>query len=790
MLRIVPMALLILLVVFGTGAAAVLLMDLQSGGRAFIAGESLWSRAQQDVVFHLDRYAERGRATDLASAREALVIPLSVREARIALEGNPPDLDRARAGFIDGGNHPDDVPRLIRLYQLLGDTPELQRALSIWAESDIWVLRLQVLADELESLWADPDPSTTMRESVRNELSLIDRTLNGHASAFSTAIGEANRRFADLTRVVSLLAILLVVVVLLVAVLGVLRGLKRSEMRFWNTFEQAPVAMALIQGSTTMLEINDAMCRLLQRSAQQTRAQPLSHFSHPDDRSALRKFVSDGANGETPSGDFESRYQRPDGSTVWGKLSLAPLQTSRSGQAELQVAVLEDISEPHRLAGELAYQAAHDQLTGLPNRRDFERHLNKLIHAVAQGNGRHALCLIDLDQFKLVNDSFGHLAGDALLVRLTEKMQECLREDDLLARLDGDEFGLLLMDCPTETAIEVAERIRATITEFEFRWDERPISISASIGLVPIHAENHDAPMLLQQSNIACHEAKEQGRNRIQVHSELRSSSLRRQEEMGWVHRINQALTQGQLRFHGQWIKPMHGAGMRCELLLRLKDPDGELHTASDFMEAAERFHIARTVDRWVVENALLRIREFERRDSRVEAWHINLSGQSVDCEKMLPELIDRIRDSGVPPGKLCFEITESAAIHSIEEAREFFEALRDLGCQIALDDFGKGLSTFDYLKQLPVDLVKIDGGFVRELAHSELDHAMVRSVHEIARIAGLRTIAESVESVEVWMRLKQIGIDYLQGHAIHNPVRLDDLVLPDETDSAVPADH
>lgn len=789
LLRVVPLAVLILVVVTTAAIGAVTLLELQSGGRAFISGESLWSRAQQDAVFHLDRYAERGRTEDLEQARVSLAVPLSMLDARQALDAGPPELDRARRGFIDGGNHPDDVPRLIRMHGVLEDSADLQRAWGLWVDSDIWILRLQRLADELEALWAAPEPSETMLESVRDELALIDRTLAELAAAFSTAIGDANRRFAKLARIVSLLAIGLVALVLLAAVALVLRGLRRSEMRFWNTFEQAPVGMALIDRQSRMVDVNDALCRLLQRPAQEAQGQPLSHFSHADDHSALRKFVSDGTTGEPAAGDFESRYDRPDGSTVWGKLSLAPLQQGRSGLPELQVAVLEDISEPHRLAGELAYQAAHDQLTGLPNRREFERSLNKLLNAVTQNGARHALCLVDLDQFKLVNDTFGHLAGDALLVRLTEKMQDCLREHDLLARLDGDEFGLLLMDCPIETATEVAERMRATIAGFEFRWDERPISISASIGLVPIHADNHNAPMLLQQSNIACHEAKEQGRNRLQVHSELRSSSLRRQEEMGWVHRINQAIAQNQLRFHGQWIKPMHGSAMRCELLLRLKDADGELYTASDFMEAAERFHIARSVDRWVVEHALRRIEQFERRDSRVEAWHINLSGQSVDCEKTLPELIDRIRDCGVPPQKLCFEITESATIHSLEEAREFFEALRQLGCQIALDDFGKGLSTFDYLKQLPVDLVKIDGGFVRELAHSELDHAMVRSVHEIARIAGLRTVAESVESVEVLMRLKQIGIDFLQGHAIHNPVRMSDLVLPDDADRLVPVE-
>ncbi len=779
-LRIAPVITLVLLLAAAGGGIAVVVLDLMSGARAFVASESLWSRAQQDVVFHLDRYAETGRPVHLRTARERLRIPLAVRDARIALDASPPDFPRARAGFLAGENHPQDVERLIRLHRQLPRSASLRRAWAIWRESDIWVLRLERLADELETLWTEPGRSSTMLSSVRDELALIDRSLGREAAEFSAAIGQATRELVYRARQIAWAVVLVIALLLMLAIAWALRGMRRSETRFWTTFEKAPVGMALIDRDSTLVEVNDALCRLLRRPSGETRGRPLSHFSHTEDRTALRKFVADGAIGDAPLGDLETRYLAPDGEHVWGKLSLARLNDGRQHRdsGDLQVAVLEDISESHRLAGELAYQAAHDQLTGLPNRREFERQLNRVLHGVAQRGGQHALCLVDLDQFKVVNDSFGHLAGDALLVRLTERVQECLREMDLLARLDGDEFGLLLMDCPVDIANEVAERIRETIAAFEFHWEERPITISASIGLVPIHSGNHDAAVLLQQVNIACHEAKEQGRNRLQVHSDERTSSRRRHAEMSWVHRINQALSQGRLRFHGQLIKPLNGDRYRCELLLRLQG-DEELHTASQFMEAAERFHIARTVDRWVIDNVLDEIRAFECRDDRIHAWHINLSGQSVDCKTVLPDLIERIRSRGVPPEKLCFEITESAAITSLEEAREFFSALRELGCQIALDDFGKGLSTFDYLKQLPVDLVKIDGGFVRELAHSELDHAMVRSVHEIARVAGLETIAESVESVEVLIRLKQIGIDYLQGHVIHNPVRLRELVLP-----------
>jgi len=781
--HLLPLLTLVVVLVAVSGALILVSLDFLSATRAYVAGESHWSRAQQNVVFRLDRYAEQGNPADLAEAREQLAVPLAAREARRLLAEGFIDAGRTRDAFVRAGNSPDDVPKMIRLHRHLAGMPEVQRALAPWQDGDAWVERLDRLADELEAYRQSPaDSNGSIDASIRDELALIDRSLARDTLAFAGAMSEAGTAIERAARGFTLAALIVIGALLLLATLRAIREFRRSETRFWTTFEQAPVGMALIDSHTALCEINESLAELLQRRPGELSGQPLSHFSHAEDRGALRKFIIDRSQRGGPGAELESRYLRPDGSVVWAKLSLAPLDPASGASGELQVAVLEDISEPHRLAGELAYQAAHDQLTGLPNRREFERSLNQLLHRANRARGSHALCLVDLDQFKVVNDSFGHLAGDALLVRLSEQMQACLRDGDLLARLDGDEFGILLKHCSKDTAIEVIERLRSVISDFSFRWEEQAITISASIGLVPLDERYQDAPTLLQRANIACHEAKDQGRNRVQVHSDERDSSRRRHEEMEWVHRINQALGQDRLRFHGQLIQPMSQGRYRCELLLRLKADDGVMHTASRFMEAAERFHTARTVDRWVVEHALAAIRLQSARLPEISSWHINLSGQSVDCDTMLPEIIQRIRDHGVPPERLCFEVTETAAMHSLEEARAFFSELRALGCQIALDDFGKGLSTFDYLKQLPVDLVKIDGGFVRELAHSELDHAMVRSIHEIARIAGLETVAESVESVEVLLRLRRIGIDYLQGHIVHTPCRLIDLDLPRET--------
>lgn len=778
-LRIAPFIILSLFMTAFALVVALGVFDLLAASRAYVAGESQWSRAYHSSIFQLDRFAETGHPELLSSAREKLAVPLADRLARMELSNPDPDYPHAARLLATGGNHPDDIPRMMRLFRYFNGWPEFSRAVEHWSEADVWIVRLNQLADELEALWNTSARSPEQINSIRSELALINRTLDDKAQEFSLSVSEGGRRLSDLAVRISMLSLVLLVLLLIGLFVWAMRGVRKSQRRFWNTFEHAPVGMALMNSEGVLMETNDSLCGFLEREPDQLRGTLLTHFCDARDRAVLRRTVAERDRLAHALLNLESRYLRPDGSTAWGKLSVAALGEEFRGRG-LFVAVLEDVSESRNLSAELAYQAAHDQLTGLANRREFERELNHLLHDNESSVGRHALGMIDLDQFKVVNDTFGHMAGDALLVRLAERIHHCLRDGDLLARLDGDEFGIILRNCGIVTATQVANRLRDSVGEFRFSWDERPVNVSASIGIVEINGGNRDAALLMQRVDLACHEAKDLGRNQVCVHTETRASSIKRRQEMSWVNRINEAIAADRMRFHGQLIAPSVGTDWRCELLVRLEDADGKLHTANLFMEAAERYHVARAIDRWVVANALERIQALRSRFERIGTWHINLSGQSVDCEIVLPELLDLIRNHGIEPGLLCFEITESAAIHSIEQARRFFSALRDIGCQVALDDFGKGLSTFDYLKQLPVDLVKIDGSFVRELAHSELDHAMVRSIHEVAQIAGKRTVAESVESIELILKLKQIGIDYLQGHAIHNPEPLSRMVIPD----------
>ncbi|MDX1625460.1 MAG: EAL domain-containing protein [Wenzhouxiangellaceae bacterium] len=777
--RFGPFAALALLATLVGCIGAWMALDLQAAARAYLAGEAGWSLGQQRAVYQMHRYAETGDAEHREHALGALERLDAARQARLALQARPVAERQARDHLLASGIDAPDVQALLRFPRLLHAIPHVAAALETWRGMDPWIVRLRELAEELEAAWQAPETSQLRIGSIRDELSFIQETLADQAMRFNASLNQGARWMTETLQLIAIFVIVFIAILSMLVFRRITNRIARSQHRFWTTFEQAPVGMALVDADGSIDRANDALTRFLQRRRSELRGKPLAHFADARDRGALRKLIAGAERGDGLPQDLQARYVLPDGRTVWGKLSVADLGENPRGR-HLRVAVLEDISEARNLSDELHYQAAHDQLTGLANRREFERHVNQLLHEPDLDTTSHALCMIDLDQFKVVNETFGHLAGDALLVRLSERMKTCLREGDVLARLDGDEFGVALPHCSLETAIDVAQRLRDVIREFRFTWEGRTLSVSASIGLVEVHEYTSDAHQLMQNVDLACHQAKDAGRNQVFVHSETQQASVKRQHDMDWVQRINEALDAQRLDFHAQLIAPSDPGDWRCELLLRLRDDADRLHTASRFMEAAERFHVARSIDRWVIERALQLVRIHRKRFPRVVSWHINLSGQSVDCEIMLPRIIRQIELEGVPPELLCFEITESAAIHSLEEAKRFFTALREIGCEVALDDFGKGLSTFDYLKQLPVDLVKIDGGFVRELAHSELDHAMVRSIQEIARIAGKQTIAESVESIELILRLKQIGIDFLQGHAIHNPQAVEDLEIPE----------
>jgi diguanylate cyclase (GGDEF)-like protein len=460
-----------------------------------------------------------------------------------------------------------------------------------------------------------------------------------------------------------------------------------------------------------------------------------------------------------------------DGDPFWASASVAPIEFD---DAAMWLVVATDISEQRRLTERLSYQASHDSLTRLLNRREFEARVQDMLAQPMQRNG--ALLFIDLDQFKLINDTSGHRAGDELLVQLATMMREQLRPDDLLGRLGGDEFGVLLSGVATmEAAMQAAERLRRSLESFVFTWDQRTYMISASIGAVMLLGTS-TLKELFAHADAACYLAKEAGRNRVHFHSEDDAAVTRRLTEMEWANRIRDAVRDRRLLLDYQELhalQPGSAPGVHVELLLRLRSEDGRVVLPGAFLPAAERYGLMPLLDRWVVQHALANIDCLHPVGSELKSCAINLSGSSLEDADFVEFVAGLLEARAVDPGRVMFEITETVAMRNFAASSELVSRLRALGCKVALDDFGAGMSSFGYLKNLELDMVKIDGSFVQGLEHDRMSQSIVRAVTEIGHQQGLAVVAEWVSSEAMLGILRDMGIDYAQGFALHRPERV-----------------
>ena len=437
------------------------------------------------------------------------------------------------------------------------------------------------------------------------------------------------------------------------------------------------------------------------------------------------------------------------------------------------VLIFNDVSELRGMERWMEYESSHDSLTGLINRQQFEEHLQAALLSVQTSDEHHVLCYLDLDQFKLINDTYGHPAGDRLLKEISGLLKECLGDDDSLARLGGDEFGIILKHQSLEAARRDAKALCRTVRDFQYTGQDKPYEVGVSIGLVPITAQWHDLAEIMRVADSACDVAKEMGRNRVHAY-EPRDLALRQREvEMRWIQHIRQALSKEHFQLYYQNIVPLGSNpehDTHYEILLRMKSDDGRVIRPTEFIAAAERYHLMPVIDRWVITHALRLLSNRLLRSDFNSMFAINISGQSLDDEEFLGFVMAKLHHSAVPPEMICFEITETVAATNLVMVQRFISVLRGIGCRFALDDFGRGISSFAYLKNLKVDYLKIDGMFVKDIITDEIGCAMVESINHIGHIMGIQTIAEFVESQDVLEKLIEMGVDHVQGYQLGRP--------------------
>lgn len=480
-------------------------------------------------------------------------------------------------------------------------------------------------------------------------------------------------------------------------------------------------------------------------------------------------------------------------SPVFVSCKISPLYTDCLAQDKGHVLVLRDISAEQEMTRELAFMATHDSLTEIANRYHFENELKRLIASPVSQNRHHSICYIDLDQFKTINDTCGHSAGDRLLVRVSQGLNAIIRDNDLLARLGGDEFGLLIADCKEDDAIKIAKRIYAFFQTLYFKHVDDVFAVRASIGFVHISEQFDNIEDVMAAADLACYSAKDRGRNELYVFNHFHDETADRMSEMMWLPKLQMALRNDSFRLFIQPIVAIQsGNDAPCapfehyEILLRFVTDDGSLITPAQLIVAAERYNLMRDIDRWVVSNAISLIAKLKSQmGDSLPQFSINISGQSsVDSD--FPGFInDQIVSSGIDPATLVFEITETSAITNMQSAVNLVDYLHDIGCKLALDDFGAGVSSFGYLKSLPVDYLKIDGQFIKYIDTNEVDREMVKCMRAVAKILGIEVVAEFVETKEIVEVLQELDVDYAQGYYYSKPHPMEDLLAYSEKNKA-----
>lgn len=554
------------------------------------------------------------------------------------------------------------------------------------------------------------------------------------------------------------------------------------EARFRVAFQTTPIGMALIDIDGELLNSNRALRTMFlapkDHDNDETKTNAIS-FIDEDDREALWADFQRVLKGEIDTIESEYICRRFDGEALHTKLSLTSVR-DEDDKYMYCIAQVQDITESRELTDALEYQANYDELSGLLNRRSFEKALDRAYVQSEKGEVHSYLMFMDLDQFKIVNDTSGHSAGDELLRQISGIIREEVRVDDIVGRLGGDEFGLILWQCPTSVAHRIAEAIRTAIEEYQFQWDAETYRIGISVGAVAIDSALGTTAEIQQLADAACYQAKDNGRNRVHFAQEEGESINEQRGEARWVQRLHEAMDNNRFALYGQLIKPIRAQGRepdRMEILLRMREPrTRRLIPPGAFLPAAERYGLSVRLDEWVVRSLLKMLYVHDAVGASDRRYWINLSGNSVGDRRFVDFLIAEVKNCGLPGGMINFEITETAVIRNVGEAGRLMSQLGDIGCQFALDDFGSGLSSFGYLKKLPVDYIKIDGMFIRDILTDEIDRIFVKSIIDIARTMGIKTIAEFVENTAILAVVSELGADYVQGFGVHRP----ELIAPE----------
>ena len=563
----------------------------------------------------------------------------------------------------------------------------------------------------------------------------------------------------------------------------------KSTGKYRDVFQDSSISTVIINRDNQILHANNAFCNLVGFNHEELENIKIQIITHPDDicnciRSHERLFA-----GEISSYQIEIHIVHKNGSVI-SSLVNTSIVLDDNARPDFAIAQFQDVSEERHLTSKLLKQTRFDVLTDLINRDEFKRRLSHFVDTAHDTSTVHALCYLDLDLFKVINDTCGHVAGDEMLRLVGKILKKSIRKQDTLARLGGDEFGIIFQGCSIDEASQITAKLQDKIKKFIFIWDKKKFNVGVSIGLVEIDQHSHSATEILKEADMACYIAKDSGRNRVHVYSHDEEKLVQRKGEMYWVSKINEALEDDRFRLFAQPIINIANSETSLphyELLVRIEEENGDIISPGVFLPAAERYNLITNIDRWVIKASFKMMDDHPHIMSQLKFCSINISGQSLTEPDFLKYIVNQLRKNTIDPEKICFEITETAAIANMSAATSFISTLKAFGCQFALDDFGSGLSSFAYLKNLSVDYLKIDGMLIKDIVNSHIDYEMVKMIHGLGHVMGMQTIAEFVENDLILEKIGEIGIDSAQGYSIGMPQPLQDFFLDNSRNIKIP---
>ncbi len=764
-------------------AFSVVSLDALMALKAYGFGENNWVKNQKTAAYQLMRYARTGQREALEQHDAAMERLAHFRRGRLHMLEQPPNDEAAALELQAAGSPKTDIAHGLWANRWFGWSSNLREVLGLWAKADTILLEFRPLRATVMAAHDRKDDAALL--TLLEEIDRIDSAVAPVSAAFSSALASTtNAVYAGLLNIGFLLTVCLVL------------GIVWRTHGLWSASQQAQrqLASERRRAAITLASIGDAVVTTDERgaitymnqAAQRLCQHPLDgqivergplHLEDPATRREVLPAVLAMGNldAQPVQSDSDQWLHRPDGSKVPVAWVSSPIIDQ--GHMRGAVVVLRDTTRERQMVQRLSWMATHDPLTRLPNRREFEWRLRGALRRpisndVDSAHQQHVAMLIDLDQFKIVNDTCGHAAGDELLRMVAHAARKILREQDTLARMGGDEFGVLLLACPPSVGERKAEELRAAIGAVHLDWGGRVFDITASIGLIHVGRDDQDVSAILSAADVACYVAKDRGRNQVSVFHPGERSFTERFGDMSWPQRLRGAMSQGRFMLYQQplmGLKPGDRA-RRCEILLRLRDEHDQLVPPSTFIPAAERYGLMPQIDRWVVDQALRTIASRAAHEQST-VYNINLSGSSFGDDGFLMEVQSMFEAHGVSYRQVCFEVTETQAIADVAAASRFIGELRSRGASFALDDFGSGMSSMTYLKHLPVDVLKIDGKLVKDMVADPVNHAMVEMVSHLAQALGMRTVGEFAEDLQIIDALRGVGVDYAQGFAVARPM-------------------